>query len=87
MLAGQGRPKLLPVISPDDVATAVLRAVRENHFEVWVPASQGVSAKLGMMLPRRARERVLRVLGVAKIAGDTDREARRSYHEQRFGQS
>src|SRR5947209_552148 len=30
MLAGQGRPKLLPLVSPDDVAAAVLRAVREN---------------------------------------------------------
>ena len=86
MLDGQGRPRLLPVISPDDVAAAVLRAVRDNRFEVWVPASQGVSAKLGGMLPRRARERVLRLLGVTKIAGETDAEARRGYHERMFGQ-
>ena len=85
MLAGQGRPKLLPVISPDDVAAAILRAVRENRFEVWVPASQGVSAKLGGMLPRRARERVMHMLGVGKIAGDTDADARRGYHERMFG--
>jgi short-subunit dehydrogenase len=87
MLDGQGRPKLLPLISADDVAAAVLRAVRENRFEVWVPASQGVSAKLGGMLPRRTREWVMRVLGVAKIAGDTDRQARQGYHERTFGRS
>jgi NAD(P)-dependent dehydrogenase (short-subunit alcohol dehydrogenase family) len=85
MLEGQGRPKLLPLISPDDVAAAVLRAVRENRFEVWVPASQGVSAKLGLMLPRRMREWVMRVLGVGKIAGETDLNERQSYHQRTFG--
>jgi NAD(P)-dependent dehydrogenase (short-subunit alcohol dehydrogenase family) len=85
MLDGQGRPKLLPQVSPDDVAAAILRAVRENRFEVWVPASQGVSAKLGNVLPRPARDRIMRLLGVDKIAGDTDLEARRSYHARMFG--
>jgi NAD(P)-dependent dehydrogenase (short-subunit alcohol dehydrogenase family) len=87
MLAGQGRPKLLPRVSPEDVAAAVLRAVRDDRFEVWVPASQGVSAKLGWLLPRRAREGLLRALGVGRIAGDTDAAARRSYHERMFGRS
>jgi NAD(P)-dependent dehydrogenase (short-subunit alcohol dehydrogenase family) len=85
MLAGQGRPKLLPVVTPDDVAAAVVRAVSDNRFEVWVPASQGVTAKLGGLLPRPAREWVLRTIGVGKIAGDTDAAARRGYHERMFG--
>jgi NAD(P)-dependent dehydrogenase (short-subunit alcohol dehydrogenase family) len=84
MLDGQGRPKLIPRVSPDDVAAAVLRAVRDNRFEVWVPTSQGLSAKLGGILPRRVRERVMLALGVGKIAGDTDLEARRDYHERMF---
>src|SRR4051812_45233538 len=85
MLDGQGRPKLLPLVTPDDVAAAVLRAVGQNRFEVWVPASQGVSAKLGGLLPRPARERVLRLIGVGKIAGDTDAAARQGYHDRMFG--
>jgi hypothetical protein len=52
---------------------------------VWVPRSQGVSAKLGLMLPRRARDLVLRAIGVTRIAGDTDAEARRDYHRRAFG--
>ena len=87
MLAGQGRPKLLPQVSPDDVAAAVVGAVEKNRFEVWVPASQGVSAKLGNALPRPLREAVLRALGVGRIAGDTDLAARRGYHERMFGRS
>jgi hypothetical protein len=87
MIDGQGRPRLLPRVTPDDVAGAVLAAVRDNRFEVWVPASQGVTAKLGAVLPRAARERVMRAVGLDEIAGGTDAQARRGYHERMFGRS
>lgn len=85
MIDGLPRPPLLPVVTPDDVAAAVLRAVLENRFEVWVPANQWVSVKLGNLLPRRVRERVMLAVGVGKIAGEADPTARRGYHERRFG--
>jgi NAD(P)-dependent dehydrogenase (short-subunit alcohol dehydrogenase family) len=85
MIDGQPRPRLLPVVAPEDVAEAVLVAVRKNKFEVWVPASQAVSVKLGNLLPRRAREAVMRFLGVGRIAGEADPAARRGYHERMFG--
>lgn len=85
MLAGQGRPKLLPVVTPEDVASAIAGAVRRDRFEVWVPSSSGVTSKLGATLPRRAREGVMRALGLGRIAGETDAEARAGYHERMFG--
>jgi short-subunit dehydrogenase len=85
MLDGQARPKALPQITPDDVAKAVLAALRTKRFEVWVPRSQGASAKLAAILPRAARDLTLRALGVTKIAGDTDAAARRDYHQRAFG--
>jgi NAD(P)-dependent dehydrogenase (short-subunit alcohol dehydrogenase family) len=84
MLAGQGRPRLLPVVTPGDVGAAVLDAVENERFEVWVPGSQAVTAKLGLLLPRRAREALMRGLGLGKIAGETDLAARREYHERMF---
>ena len=87
MMQGQARPKLLPVITPEDVAAAVLKAVERNRFEVWVPASQGVSFKLSAILPRRVREAIMRVLGVGRIAGEADLAKRRSYHDKFFGGS
>jgi NAD(P)-dependent dehydrogenase (short-subunit alcohol dehydrogenase family) len=84
MLAGQGRPRLLPVVTPGDVGAAVLDAVENDRFEVWVPGSQAVTAKLGLLLPRRAREGLMRGLGLGKIAGQTDLAARREYHERMF---
>ena len=84
MLDGQARPRALPQVSPDDVAAAVLDAIARHRFEVWVPASQAITAKLAAVMPRRAREAVMRALGVTKIAGDTDLAARRAYHEKMF---
>jgi NAD(P)-dependent dehydrogenase (short-subunit alcohol dehydrogenase family) len=84
MLQGQARPRLLPVITPEQVASAVLKAVERNRFEVWVPASQGVSFKLSAILPRRVREAIMRILGVGRIAGDADLNERRSYHDRFF---
>jgi NAD(P)-dependent dehydrogenase (short-subunit alcohol dehydrogenase family) len=85
MLDGQARPRGLPQVSADDVATATVDAIRHNRFEVWVPRSQGVSLKLGSILPRSVRELIMRAMGVTRIAGDTDAEARRAYHRRAFG--
>ena len=85
MLDGQARPRALPVVTAEDVAQAVLDAVRKRRFEVWVPRSQAATAKLAAVLPRAAREAILRAIGVTRIAGDTDHGARREYHERAFG--
>jgi NAD(P)-dependent dehydrogenase (short-subunit alcohol dehydrogenase family) len=85
MLQGQPEPRLLPVVVPEAVAQAVVDAVRKNKFEVWVPASQQFSFKLGNLLPRPLREAVMRTLGVGRIAGEADLTERREYHERMFG--
>jgi short-subunit dehydrogenase len=85
MIDGQARPRALPVVTPDDVAAAVLDAVRHQRFEVWVPRSQAASAKLAAILPRPVREALMRALGVTRIAGDSDPDARRVYHQRAFG--
>jgi short-subunit dehydrogenase len=87
MIDGQPQPRALPVVTPEDVAGAVLDALRHRRFEVWVPRLQGTSAKLGNLLPRPARDLVLRAIGVTRIAGAADPEARRAYHQRAFGRS
>jgi short-subunit dehydrogenase len=85
MLEGQPRPRLLPLVTPEDVARAVRGAIENNKFEVWVPSNQWVSVKLGNLLPRRLRERMILAFGVGKIAGEADLDERRGYHERMFG--
>jgi NAD(P)-dependent dehydrogenase (short-subunit alcohol dehydrogenase family) len=84
MLDGQGRPRALPIVTPDDVAVAVLDAARRRRFEIWVPRSQGASAKLAAILPRRVRDLAFRAVGLPRIAGDLDVQARQAYHERAF---
>ena len=85
MIEGQARPRALPIITPEDVAAAVLDAIARQRFEVWVPRSQGATAKLSAILPRRARDAAMRLLGVNKIAGAYDPAARADYHQRAFG--
>jgi NAD(P)-dependent dehydrogenase (short-subunit alcohol dehydrogenase family) len=85
MIDGQARPRALPIVSPDDVAQAVLDALLNRRFEVWVPRSQATTAKLAAILPRRAREVIMRMLGVTRIAGAYDAAARSGYHRRAFG--
>jgi NAD(P)-dependent dehydrogenase (short-subunit alcohol dehydrogenase family) len=85
MIDGQARPLALPVVSPDDVAAAVLDAILNRRFEVWVPRSQAATAKLAAILPRRAREAIMRAIGVTRIAGAYDAAARSGYHRRAFG--
>jgi NAD(P)-dependent dehydrogenase (short-subunit alcohol dehydrogenase family) len=87
MIEGQPQPRALPVVSADDVAFAVLDAVREDKFEVWVPANQWVGVKFGNLMPRGVREAVMRAVGVDRIAGDADLAARSEYHQRMFGSS
>lgn len=85
MMQGQPQPRLLAQVTADDVAHAVLDAVREGTFEVWVPASQAIGVKLGNLLPRPLRESVMRVMGVGRIAGEADLTLRGEYHQRMFG--
>jgi NAD(P)-dependent dehydrogenase (short-subunit alcohol dehydrogenase family) len=85
MIDGQARPLALPVVSPDDVAAAVLDALLHRRFEVWVPRSQAATAKLAAILPRRMREAIMRAIGVTRIAGSYDAAARSAYHHRAFG--
>jgi NAD(P)-dependent dehydrogenase (short-subunit alcohol dehydrogenase family) len=87
MMKGQPQPRMLPQVTADDVAHAVLQAVRNSQFEVWVPSNQWISVKLGNLLPRPVRESLMRATGVGRIAGEADLAARKEYHERMFGSS
>jgi hypothetical protein len=63
----------------------VLDALLHRRFEVWVPRSQAAAGKLATILPRPVREAVMRLVGVQRIAGETDQDARRAYHQRAFG--
>ncbi|MFE6923025.1 SDR family oxidoreductase [Nocardia sp. NPDC057663] len=86
MTTGTRRPsRLIPVGTPDDCARAVVDAVQHNRFEVWSPAGQAIGVRLGHLVGRVIRERVLLATGIGRIAEEMDQTARSDYHERAFG--
>ena len=68
--------------SPEDVAVAVVDALKTGRYEVWVPQSIKVLIAAANILPRRASEWLGR-----KFTGDgpllqADRQARAAYEER-----
>ena len=73
-------------IEPDDVAAAILRALRSPRFEVYVPRMVTPLVKLGAALPQPIREGVGRFLRIDRSLADPDVAIRRAY-ELRASQS
>jgi NAD(P)-dependent dehydrogenase (short-subunit alcohol dehydrogenase family) len=67
-------------VTPEDVAAAVVDALRFPKPDVFVPRSLGTAIKLGGLLPRGAGDWLNRVLGGERAALDAiDAPARREY--------
>ena len=66
-------------VTPEDVATAILAALKVPRFDVFVPRSTGPLVALGAVLPRRAREAFARALKADEALLKTDRAARAAY--------
>lgn len=63
----------------EDVADAVVDALKFNRFDVFVPKSIGPTWAVLNLVPRRAREAVGRVLKIDRALTEADREARAAY--------
>jgi len=73
-------------IQPEDVADAIVAAIRKPRFEVYVPRSAGPLLWSTAMMPRRTREWVGRRMGVDHVFLDAgDDPERRAYEERARG--
>jgi NADP-dependent 3-hydroxy acid dehydrogenase YdfG len=66
-------------VAPEDVAAAVIDALKMPRFDVFVPRSAGPLVAFGSALPRRWREGLTRVLKADQALLKTDRTARAAY--------
>jgi NAD(P)-dependent dehydrogenase (short-subunit alcohol dehydrogenase family) len=80
--AGRGVEKT----EPEDVAAAIVDALRTPRFEVYVPRVVGRIARVLEVLPRRAAEAIGRVLDSDKVMVQADMAGRAAY-EQRVARS
>ena len=79
LIAGVAAARGVKTVEPEDVAAAVVAALKAPRFDVFVPKVTGRLVGMGAMLPRRAREAIARATGGDKALRDADRSARAAY--------
>ena len=76
--AGRGLKKA----EPEDVADAIVEALRVPRFDVYVPRAVGRINKVMTMLPRGARDAIGRALEADKLMVEADMRGRAAYEER-----
>ncbi|MBV8956798.1 MAG: SDR family oxidoreductase [Solirubrobacterales bacterium] len=78
---GSGLPRTRGVkpVQPEDVADAIIEALRTGRFDVYVPKSMMGMARFTAMLPRRASERISQTLHSDRVLTQPDHVARAAY--------
>jgi NAD(P)-dependent dehydrogenase (short-subunit alcohol dehydrogenase family) len=77
--AGMGEVTGFRTSSVEDVAGAVVEALKFPRFDVFVPKSVGPTWTISMLLPRRVRDALGRALKIDKALTQADHGARAAY--------
>ena len=79
LTAGLVEARGVKSVAPEDVAAAIVSALKVPRFDVFIPRSTGPLVAVGAALPRRAREGLARALKADEALLKTDRTARAAY--------
>ena len=82
MMAGLRPARGVRQVTAEEVAIAVVAALRRPRFEVHVPAAAGRMHALSLLLPRRAREVLMHALHTDRVLTEIDHAARRAYEKR-----
>jgi NAD(P)-dependent dehydrogenase (short-subunit alcohol dehydrogenase family) len=77
--AGMGEVPTFKNSSVEDVADAVISALKFPRFDVFVPRTIGPTLSIANLLPRRAREALGRALKIDRALTQADHSARAAY--------
>ncbi|VVJ15729.1 Short-chain dehydrogenase/reductase SDR? [Amycolatopsis camponoti] len=87
LASGLGEAKLFKSSRPEDVADAIVAALRKPRLEVFVPRSVGTMGKLTRLLPRRAGEALARALKADQLLASAAHSPARADYEARAAES
>jgi NADP-dependent 3-hydroxy acid dehydrogenase YdfG len=69
-------------LEPEEVADAIVDALRHGTIDVWVPSSTKAINRVLTLVPRRGAEAIARLLRADRILAEPDAGVRRSYEER-----
>ncbi|MEQ0561719.1 SDR family oxidoreductase [Amycolatopsis sp. NEAU-NG30] len=87
LASGLGEAKVIKSVRPEDVADAIVSALRKPRFDVFVPRSLGTMGKLTRLLPRRAGEALARALKADRLLASAAHSPARAAYEERAARS
>ncbi|HLJ02631.1 MAG TPA: SDR family oxidoreductase [Solirubrobacteraceae bacterium] len=87
---GSGLPqtRAFKPVQPEDVADAIVEALKTGRFDVYVPKSIGATVRMGSLMPRRAWQAISHLLKGDQVLAKPDHLARAAYEarmEQMMG--
>ncbi len=82
LTAGIPQARGVKNIEPEDVADAIVDAVANPRYDVYVPKSLGPLTVVGNLMTRRGRERLGRLMQADTAVQRTDWSTRRSYEDR-----
>jgi NAD(P)-dependent dehydrogenase (short-subunit alcohol dehydrogenase family) len=87
LAAGLGEAKMIKSVLPEDVAEAIVDALRKPRFDVYVPKSLGAMGRITRLLPRRTGEWITRSLGGDQLLASAAHSTARAGYEARAAES
>ena len=85
--SGLVRSRGVKPVEPEDVAEAIVGALKRPRFDVHVPRSAGVVQILGALLPRAGREALARAVRADKVLAEADPQQRAEYERRARGEA
>ncbi|MFA9401084.1 MAG: SDR family oxidoreductase [Acidobacteriota bacterium] len=85
MMDGTADSPMIKLIPPEQVAAAIVGAMKSGRERVPVPKSVGAIARFASLLPPRAAIRLNRLLGMDRVYAEVDPPARADYVQRTTG--
>ena len=79
LYSGVSAARGFPTAEPEDVANTIVELLQTGKFELYVPRSAGVVARLQSLMPRRLTEAIIRWTRGDQLLLAADRNARAAY--------
>jgi NAD(P)-dependent dehydrogenase (short-subunit alcohol dehydrogenase family) len=86
LASGLAKSRGFKPVEPEDVANAIVEALRHPRIDVYVPRSLGRMFRLGVLLPTKGGELLARIFKGDRVLADADL-ARRAAYEARAARS
>ncbi|WP_020670580.1 SDR family oxidoreductase [Amycolatopsis nigrescens] len=87
LASGLGEAKMIKSVLPEDVAEAIVDALRKPRFDVFVPRSLDAVGRVTRLLPRRFGEWLVRTLGADQVLASAAHSTARADYEDRAAHS